>query len=174
MKREILFWEKQGFRQIWLMLILLGINVLIWFGIVHQIFLEHPLGDKPMSDAGLIVAAVLAGLFTLWFLTFKLETVIKEDGIYARFRPFSRKFRYYPWAVMKECYVRQYQPIREYGGWGVRGLSVKNSAWNVSGNMGIQIITTNGSRMLIGTSKPDAAIAILQQLGRLTPGPSTA
>jgi hypothetical protein len=51
--------------------------------------------------------------------------------------------------------VRKYSPIKEYGGWGFRYGFKNGKAYNISGNMGLQLILKNGDRILIGTQKPE-------------------
>ncbi len=80
--------------------------------------------------------------------------MIKTDGIYVKFFPFHMSFRHYPWDQIHKSYVRKYNPILEYGGWGLRGLG-KNRALNVSGNQGLQLELEGNKRLLIGTRKPD-------------------
>ena len=168
MKSAILFAEKQRFTQLWVWVILIGINALLVFGIIQQILLGKPFGDKPMPDAGLIIVAILSLLFTLGFLNMKLETTIKTDGIHVRFFPFQQTFKFYSWDKIDQIYVRKYRPLAEYGGWGIRDVSSKNKALNVSGNTGIQIITKDGARILIGTKKGDEVMEVLKQVGHLT------
>lgn len=52
--------------------------------------------------------------------SFKLQTVIKTDGIYVRFFPIHIAFRKYSWDKLSKVYVRTYSPLAEYGGWGLR------------------------------------------------------
>lgn len=51
--------------------------------------------------------------------------------------------------------MRLYRPIKEFGGWGMRtAFNGKNGkAYNVSGNVGIQLELKNGSKTLLGTQK---------------------
>ena len=59
--------------------------------------------------------------------------------------------------------VRQYKPLSEYGGWGLRyGSSGK--AYNVSGNIGIQLHFKDGSTLLIGTNKKEEVEVVLKQI----------
>ncbi|WP_204320176.1 hypothetical protein, partial [Klebsiella oxytoca] len=74
---------------------------------------------------------------------------------------------YYPWDKINQSFVTQYNAIGEFGGWGLRGLG-KNKAFNISGDKGIQIVTQDGSKILIGTNKADEAMEVLKQLGHLT------
>ena len=168
MDNEIIFKEKQRFKQWWLWLILLGTNGLFFFGIVKQVINGQQFGDKPMSDTGLILATGLIILVTLLFITFRLDTIIKNDGIYVRFFPFHIKFKHYPWDTLTKSVVRQYSAIAEYGGWGLRlGLFGKGTAFNVSGNKGLQLEFVNSKKLLIGTNKAEQLTEILNKIGQL-------
>lgn len=116
MDNEVLFAEKQRFKQWWLWLILLGINGLFLFGVYKQVIGGQQFGDNPMSNTGLLIATGLTIALTLLFVSFRLDTIIKKDGIYVRFFPFHLKFKYYPWNTLTKSFVRQYSPLTEYGG----------------------------------------------------------
>lgn len=168
MANEILFTERQRFKQWWLWLILLGINSLFLFGVCRQVIGGQQFGDKPMSNTGLLITAVLTIFLTILFLNFRLDTLIKKDGIYVRFFPFHLKFKYYAWEKLKKSFVRQYSPIAEYGGWGLRyGFLGKGKAFNVSGDKGLQLEFTDSKKLLIGTSKPDELTEVLKRIGQL-------
>jgi len=117
-----------------------------------------------MSNMELISTTVLVTILTILFLLFKLETRIEKDGIYIRFFPFHLSPRKYSWDKIEKSYVRQYSPLREYGGWGIRfGLFGKGMAYNVSGDMGIQLVFKDGTKVLIGTNKPQEVEEILRR-----------
>jgi hypothetical protein len=164
MKEEILFTERQHFRQIWLWVLMLGINGIFIYGIIQQIGYGIPYGDKPASDTTLIVASLFLIALTVSLAIMRLDTRITRDGIYVRFFPIHRSFRFYSWPSLRYCYVRKYNPILEYGGWGLRGMG-GNRALNMSGNKGIQLVTIDGLKMLIGTQKADEVTQILQKHG---------
>jgi hypothetical protein len=48
--------------------------------------------------------------------------------------------------------VRTYSPLREYGGWGIRGPR-KRRAYNVSGDEGVQLVLVDGCVVLIGSQR---------------------
>lgn len=167
MEDDNLFSETQRFKQWWLWALLAGINGMLLFAIVKQMLLGQPFGDKPASDAELMVIFGLLVLLTAMFISLRLETRIKKDGIYFRFVPFHGPFRYHSWDNLKQCYVRKYSPIMEYGGWGLRlGMYGKGTAFNVSGNMGLQLKLNNNKRILLGTRRPDEITQVLKKLGQ--------
>lgn len=168
MKNKILFTERQRFKQWWLWFILAGLNGLFLFGVYKQVIGGQQFGDKPMSNAGLLITAALTIFFTILFVNFHLDTIIKSDGIYVRFFPFHLKFKYFPWDRLTKSFVRQYSPIIEYGGWGLRLILFgKGTAFNVSGNKGLQLEFTDNKKLLIGTNKPDELTKTLNKIGQL-------
>jgi hypothetical protein len=168
MDNEILFTERQRFKQWWLWLILLGVNGLFLFGVFKQVLGGQQFGSKPMSDTGLLIATGLTILLTLLFVNFRLETHIKKDGIYVRFFPFHISFKHYTWDTLTKSYVRQYSAITEYGGWGLRfGLFGKGTAYNVSGDKGLQLEFKTNKRLLIGTNKANELTETLSKIGQL-------
>lgn len=46
-----------------------------------------------------------------------------------------------------------YRPLKEFGGWGVRGLG-KRKAWSARGNRAVALVLTGGRELLIGTDQP--------------------
>ncbi|MBS1759675.1 MAG: hypothetical protein JST23_06060 [Bacteroidetes bacterium] len=165
MESEILFSERQRFKQWWIWLLILCINGLFLFGVFKQIINGQPFGDKPMSNSGLLFATSITLLCSLLFLSIRLDSQIRSDGVYVRYFPFRLKLKKYTWSEISQCYVRQYSPIAEYGGWGYRiGLFGKGRALNVSGNKGLQLEFTNGKKLLIGTNKPEEITEVLRKI----------
>lgn len=169
MTSEKLFIERQYFRQIWLWLLLLGLNGFFMYGLVSQVIFGQTFGDKPMGNTGLIITAISFLLVTLLFLLLRLDTEIKSNGIYYRFYPFQLSYKQISWDRISKSFVRQYSPLTEYGGWGIR-ISIFGSgrAFNVSGNKGLQLIYDNNKKLLIGTQRPEEIEKVLKELRRLT------
>ena len=167
MDNEILFSERQRFKQWWLWLILLGINGFYIYGLYEQVVVGQQFGDNPMSNTGLFITYGVIFSLTILFLNFRLDTKIEIDGIYVRFFPIHLTFKYYTWDKISKSYVRQYFPIREYGGWGLRlGLFGKGKAYNVSGDKGLQLEFSDNKKLLIGTNKPDELAETLDKIGQ--------
>ena len=91
----------------------------------------------------------------------RLETRIDREGITTQFKPFRFTRKHFIWQDIKECYVREFEPIQEYGGWGIRGLGRNKKAYHIYGTKGIQIKTTKGDDFLIGTQRPKSAKDII-------------
>jgi hypothetical protein len=168
LNNEILFTESQRFKQWWLWLILLSFNGLFLFGVFKQVIEKQQFGDNPMSNEGLLTATVLTIIITILFVNYRLDTKIKTDGIYVRFFPFHIKFKHYTWDKLTKSFVRQYSPLTEYGGWGLRlGLFGNGKAFNVSGDKGLQLEFTDNKKLLIGTNRPEELTETLIKIGQL-------
>lgn len=150
-----IFEEKQRFNQWWLY----AIFILVLLVLIGGIF-ENSEGLK-VDEPGLILL-FLAGIFPMLFiLLLRQDTRIDQEGITTKFYPLGFTRRFFPWKNIEQAYIRKYSPIAEYGGWGIRGIR-RRKAYNVAGNLGIQIVTTGKERFLIGTQKPDAVKAVLK------------
>ena len=90
----------------------------------------------------------------LTFLFAKMKTVYSKEGIYIRFFPFIWKEKNLLWTDIKLAKIRQYSPIKEYGGWGIRFSRKNGRAYNVRGKMGLQIVFKSDKMLLIGTQQP--------------------
>lgn len=161
------FSETQKFRQWWLWFTFAGIKGVMGFFIVTQVLFGEPFGDNLVDNAALLIGFLFMLILSLLFFIMKLETRISDNGIAVRFYPIQLKFRNYRWEDLEEAYLREYSPIAEYGGWGIRYSFVgKGKALNVSGKMGLQLVFKDGRRLLIGTSKPEDIIQVLSVMGR--------
>jgi hypothetical protein len=170
---KIFYTEVQRFNQLWLKLLMgaawIASMVPFFIGIHEQMIRGNPWGDRPMSDTGLIMTAVsvliLMGVIT--FLLFESRLIIEVDdrGIHYRFPPFLLKNRLIHKEEIASFEVRKYNPLLDYGGWGVRvGFPGKGKAYNVSGNIGLQLHLLNGKTVLFGTCRPDAIRYAMERL----------
>jgi hypothetical protein len=147
--------EVQQFRQGWIWAVVIAIAGLIWVAGVKQLILDRPFGGQPMPDVLLVIFWLIFGIgLPALFLFCRLVIEVRDDGIYIRFSPFHLSFRRIGFEELKEYEVRTYRPIREYGGWGIRSGS-NGMAYNVSGNRGVQLVLTNGRRLLLGSQRPE-------------------
>jgi len=120
-----------------------------------------------MSNLGLLLTEALILTLTILFINFRLETQIKKDGIYVRFFPFHFSFKYYCWDKISKSFVRQYNPISEYGGWGLRLERLgSGKAFNVSGDKGLQLEFIDKKKLLIGTHKAEELTKTLNKIGQ--------
>jgi hypothetical protein len=163
--KKVLFSEKQSTKPTWVWMVFLVLLAIFLYTLVMQEFLKQPVGDEPAS-AG--VMWLNGGLLLLVFLLIKnmvLKVEIRDDGIYYKYSPVHRKWRMFPYSEIKRAYLRKYNALKEYGGYGVRlGLKDKGRALNVRGNMGLQLEFKNEKpKLLLGTQKPEELKKALEQ-----------
>ena len=160
---KIYFKEEQRFNQWWIwLLILLSCGIWIWM-FFQQIVMGKPFGTNPASDLGVVLTGIVPVLILVLFRFLKLETIIDNEGVKCRFLPFQRKFKTFLTQDIVKFEVKKYNPILDYGGWGIR-YGRKGSAYNVSGNMGLYLELRNKKAFLIGTRTPDSLKYAIEKL----------
>ncbi len=161
------FKEVQRFRIWWAWLAVATFNVLFIYAIVQQVILKEPFGSKPAPDYVLIIVAIFC-LLLLWFLvSIKLKTRMNDTGIYYRYYPFHFKERSIEWHELRDAYMRSYDSLYEFGGWGIRQGSKKTGrAVNTrsSSNIGLQLQFSDGKLLLIGTARPEALQEVIDEV----------
>lgn len=171
---QVLFLEKQYFRQPWLWLLLGGIAVINYWAFVQQIVLGEPWGDNPASDAALLVIVLVFGLlFPLLFLVAHLCVEVRTDLMKARFFPLHLRPRTFAREDIICHRLVTYRPLRDFGGWGIRYGSV-GKAYNISGNRGVLLELRDGGTLLIGSRRAeelDAAMSLMRAAHRPEPSP---
>ncbi|HQK83615.1 MAG TPA: hypothetical protein PLK24_06690, partial [Atribacter sp.] len=50
--------------------------------------------------------------------------------------------------------IVHYQPLRDYGGWGIR-YGKYGKAYTLSGDIGVQLVTIDQKKILLGTLRPE-------------------
>ena len=156
-KNNITFHEEQQFRQVWIwILLLLSISLLFISFMVQQFIVGRPFGVP------LIFGVIFGFGFPIFFYILNLTTELRDDGLYIRFFPLHLSFHKIPLEDLKRHEVRIYNPIMEYGGWGIK-YGKMGKAYNVSGNRGIQLDFTGGKRLLIGSQKPEQLDSAIEQ-----------
>ncbi len=149
------FKETQRFRQIWLWLLMLGLfGFLLWdqvYWFYSWIFSKNTIEKFPGGWIDIITTITALGLISLLFFS-RLETFIDKSGIKVTFWPLRINRQFIKWDDIKEIYIRKYNALDDYGGWGVKH-GQKGKAYNVSGNKGLQLNLNSGEKLLIGTQK---------------------
>ena len=154
------FKEEQRFRQVWLM-VLLGFSLLVPVCLIINEYIKDNTSMTTNEFLGSLIGIIAS---VLLIFIFKLSTRIDEKGIHYQFFPFHFSIKTLLWSEITKAEVRTYDPIGEYGGWGLRYSfnKKKGNAVNVSGDIGIQLTLKNGKKLLIGTQKKEAVSRVLK------------
>ncbi len=109
-----------------------------------------------LARPGLAARIVLGGFLLLFaFIAnlFALTTVVTNNAVHV---VFGWAFPMYRRVIALTDIARAepvtYSPLREYGGWGIRGMG-ENAALNARGNRGVRLTLTDGRRVLIGSQR---------------------
>ena len=159
---EAIYREEQHFRQPWVWLVLgataLFVVLMLGADFLRQFLLSQQEGAAPFSGqsllgVGAIALALVFGLFALFWTT-RLETEVRGDLLRVRFAPLQPKGVEFSVKSLKSFEAVTYDPIREYGGWGIR-FGRNGRAYNVSGNRGVQLVLEDGKRFLVGSGRAE-------------------
>ena len=106
----------------------------------------------------LLIGIVLPLLF--YYMGLVVE--VHGDQLLIRYVPLLQ--RSIDWDEITVVSVQTYQPIRQFGGWGIRSHG-HHLAYSVKGDHAVELTLNDGHRILIGSQKPqDLALAIESQL----------
>lgn len=147
----------------------LAVTGIFGWGFYEQLVLGKPWGDNPMSNTGLLITGicVITGVGTLIAVFFSgvLVTEVRSDGFYYRFSPFLNRLKRIPIDQIATAEVKKYNPILNYGGWGIRRSPFRRTTvYNISGNKGVLITLKTGRRFMFGTQRLDEMRAALQKM----------
>ncbi len=176
---EMIFQERQQFRPWWMWFSLLPCLPLLYAALGDIMFYWHGASDPSAHASGaLYVLPIWVAASYFFLFRIFLDTRIDNQGVSVKYTPFSSDFILFAWHEIDKAYVRKFNPIGEYGGWGFQkqwprfsGSVVWGKKCNISytvwGNKGLQLVLTDGSRVLIGICDVAGVERTLQSLGRL-------
>ncbi|MGZ4904580.1 MAG: DUF6141 family protein [Halobacteriota archaeon] len=163
---NILFHEVQPLRVWWIWLILLVPVAVSWWLFVLQIILGVPAGTNPAPDIVVWAIWLAFGIgLPMFAYSTKLTTDVRSDGVHLRFFPLYS--RVIPPSDIVTYEARQYHPVLEYGGWGIRFGTRRKRAYTMSGNRGVELEFTDGTRLLIGSQRPDKLASAIRAVKTL-------
>ena len=155
------FIEEQKFTQ---PLLIVGLSiafVVVCFSIAQEweTISNGTIGEKITGVSGLIIIILVAFLFA----KLKLKTRIDEKGIYYQYFPLHFSYKLIEWSTISKCYIRNYDAIFEYGGWGVKFSfrKMKGKSFTTKGDIGLQLELNNERKILIGTQKKEELQRVL-------------
>ena len=120
-----------------------------------------------MTDFNLLLTILLSILlFVNIILSAKLVLQIRADGIYVRFPPLKPLFSRYFWTDISEVFVRNYDTMKEFFGWGIR-IQPRRTGYIVAGDTGLELVFKNGTRVPITTQRPNEINEVLRKIEKL-------
>ena len=110
----------------------------------------------------LIVLLPILLVFNIIFAS-RLITQIRTDGLYVRFPPWQSRFSIYKWIDIAEIQVREYKPMRDFMGWGIR-YGVRKMGYIVAASACIEIVLKNGYTVIITTQRGEEVNEVLKRI----------
>lgn len=148
-KPERLFYEEQTFRQRRTRLLLAVPPSILLLLVIWQVVLGHPWGKQPMSNASLIGWTIFLWLVYLRLILVRLVTELQPRDLLVSMRGLWRKRRI-PLSNIKSVEVVKFEPVRDYGGYGIR-TTRQGTAYIAGGNDGVRLQLAGGATVLIGS-----------------------
>jgi hypothetical protein len=160
------FEEIQSFTQVGVKSLLLPLAIAL-AGLAVLVFIKRDEGGGGSSEMLLVSVLVLVLVAVgVPLLLMKIRLVVRIDleRLLIHYYPFNRP-RLVPLQDIASWEVREYRPLRDYGGWGVK-YSLTRGEWSytVSGNRGVHIRLKNGKAFLVGSQRADEFAAALAEL----------
>lgn len=109
-----------------------------------------------------IVLWVLAPLLSV--LYGGLQLVVTGEEIRVKLGIYGIQIRRVRLAEITAARVREFNPLKDFGGWGIRRGWDGTTAYFFRGAAGVQLNLKNGKKILIGSDNPERLAAVVQAL----------
>lgn len=147
------FKEEQRFNQawVWVIAIVPVIMVIAEFSIIFT--QKDKVETSDLITMAIVLLVLLLTLF--WLKKMRLVTSININEICFHYKALMRKPKVIDWNDIISTEVVKYDPLMEYGGWGIKYSFKRGWCYNVAGDYGLRIKLKNGKSILLGTQQPD-------------------
>lgn len=140
--------------------------VKISYGAMLLALVVFALGERDDADVFLISLPIVAILIAIPLLFGRLVFEVQEDAIRIRFGYVGWPGRIVPLGDVERTEVVTYRPIRQFGGWGIRGGRFQGEftgVYSMRGNRGLLLFLTQDTRvflfrtrrLLLGSQEPE-------------------
>ena len=154
------FKESQQNNLNWILILFICLYGLMFWALYSVLVKEIDVA----AIASIVFSICLIILFNIVVIVMRLDVEIDEAKITYRFKPFHVKPRIIYWEDVSDFYIRDYRPIREYGGHGLKRKMKYGKSFTVLGKKGLQLILKDGKKILFGTQKPQELERIIGKL----------
>lgn len=108
-----------------------------------------------------IALAPTLGVILVLVALMRMTTEVDEAGLKVVFGFLPVYTRRIAFSDIGAVAAETYDPLREFGGWGIRGMG-KNRALTMQGNQGVRITLKDGSRLLVGSAQAEEFARVLR------------
>lgn len=135
--------------QWWLWAILLGTTGIVCWGIGAETISRQLSVAEFLSSPQLWTSALILILVLVFFYLLSLKTEVDPEKIHIHYFPMWRT--HIRWDNVASAELIKYGFV----GYGIRFSIRHGTVYNAKGNRGLQIVKKNGSKILIGTQRPE-------------------
>ncbi len=151
------FKETQKMTQWWLWAILLGTMGIVLGNIIAETISQSLSLAEFVHSPHLWTSALILTLVLVFFYLLSLKTEVGPAGIHIHYFPMWRT--QIPWEQIASAEIIKYGFV----GYGIRFSIRHGTVYNAKGNRGLQLVKKNGSRILIGTQRPEELLTAVKQ-----------
>lgn len=145
--------DVQSRKPIWALIIVVSTAAMMWWFFIQQIVFGQQVGTNPGPDWMILLFTALFGVgLPLFYFTNRLIISVGDEALQIQMTPILT--RRIPYSEIDTAIARKYEPILEYGGWGVRYRPGKR-AYSMRGNRGVELTLQDGQRIMLGTDAPE-------------------
>lgn len=148
-------WKK--FLSLFLFFIIISLTFIQIFGGVR-------IGSHPAPNGLLIGLSIISLIIVVVFFKMHLLLNITADFIEYQYFPYQLKKRRILFNDISEVYVRKYNALTEFGGWGMKYTPKNGRCFTIQGDDGLQLILNNNKKILIGIKDPDIVESSLTKI----------
>ncbi len=152
------FKETQKMTQWWLWAILLGTTGVVFWEIVAETISRQLSVAEFVSSPQLWTSALILILVLVFFYLLSLKTEVDPEKIHIHYFPLWRT--HICWNDVASAELIKYGFV----GYGIRFSIRHGTVYNAKGNRGLQIVKKNGSKILVGTQRPEELKAAVDKL----------
>ena len=109
--------------------------------------------DLPFATRALIAAGIVTFAAAIEALLGGLTVRVQETRLFLHLGRVPLVRRTVPYDEVVSLESVRYRPIREFGGWGVRGWG-KRKAWSARGDHAVALELEGGRLLLVGSERP--------------------
>lgn len=110
-------------------------------------------GDLPDALRWPMVVGIAALVAGLTWVVGGLTVVLRQSGILVHLGSVPLIRTFIPYAEIRSLRSVEYRPVREFGGWGVRGTR-RRRAWTARGHRAVLLQLHDGREVLVGSDHP--------------------
>src|SRR4030095_8086118 len=154
------FYEKQRYRNIFMLVLLILVEVYLVYLIFEDVMGDKFWGSRRYESWAIItITALIPTPLLLSFFIIRLDTIITEEGIFYRWFPFKRNYNMVLWDVVKEVYIVDMKQV----GFKWRFTNKYNETNFPGSDHALLIQMKNGKTKLLGTRKVEELNRVLMR-----------